>query len=142
MVDEPLEFKAELKQLGKLQYHRFRRAAAMLHYYKIDPATIEDRLIERGCSRELAEWIVNTASLDSTLARRVEEAETPEPTGQVVLKGLNGIVTLFLVFLVTRYIQLTDNLALLFVFGPVLLIASLVGSLMTLRAMVELKRRL
>ena len=113
----------------------------MLHYYRIDTLTIVERLVERGCSRELAEWIVETASADSDLARRIEDAETPEPMSQVLLKGLNGVITLVIVFLVSRYIQLTESLGLIFVFGPVLLIASLVGSLMTVRSIVEIKRR-
>ncbi|HJP82464.1 MAG TPA: hypothetical protein VJ835_03075 [Fimbriimonadaceae bacterium] len=103
--------------------------------------TIEQRLVERGCSRELAEWIVETASSDSDLARRVEEAETPESLGLVILKGLNGLITLVIVFLISRYIQLADNLGLLFVIGPLLLIASLAGTIMTLRAISELRRR-
>lgn len=141
MVHEPENLRAELKQIGRLQYHRLRRVAAMLHYYRIDTLTIVERLVERGCSRELAEWIVETASADSDLARRIEDAETPEPMSQVLLKGLNGVITLVIVFLVSRYIQLTESLGLIFVFGPVLLIASLVGSLMTVRSIVEIKRR-
>ncbi len=141
MPQEPENLKAELKQIGRLQYHRLRRVAAMLHYYRIDTMTIIDRLVERGCSRELAEWIVETAGADTDLAKKIEDAETPEPMFQVLLKGLNGLVTIVIVFLVTRYIQMADSLGLLFVFAPILLIASLVGSLMTARAVVELKRR-
>ena len=141
MVQEPEYLRTELKQIGRLKYHRFRRVAAILHYYHIDTMTIEQRLVERGCSRELAEWIVETASSDSDLARRVEEAETPESLGLVILKGLNGLITLVIVFLISRYIQLADNLGLLFVIGPLLLIASLAGTIMTLRAISELRRR-
>ncbi|MBC8065431.1 MAG: hypothetical protein H7Y17_11405 [Chlorobia bacterium] len=141
MVDTPQEFQSELKQIGRLKYHRYRRVAAILHYYKIDAFTIEERLVERGCSREFAQWIVESASSDTNLARRIEDAETPESIAQVLLKGLNGVVTLVIVFLVAHYIQLADQVGLMFVFGPILLIASLIGSLMTLRALSELRRR-
>lgn len=141
MVDTPEEFQSELKRIGRLQYHRFRRVAAMLHYYKIDPYTIEERLVERGASREFAMWIVKTASEDTNLAKRVEDSETPESIGQVLLKGLNGIIMLVIVYLVTRYIQFSDNMGLLFIFSPFLLITSLIGSLMSFRAIAELRRR-
>jgi hypothetical protein len=141
MIEEPDNLKGELKQLGRLQYHRFRRVAAMLHYYRIDPITIEDRLIERGCSRELSGWIVQSASADAGLAKRMEEAETPESVVQVILKGANGAVTLVIIFLVTWYIQAVDSIGLLFVFGPVLLIGSFIGSLMFIRSIMELWRR-
>lgn len=113
----------------------------MLHYYKIDPYTIEERLVERGASREFAMWIVKTASEDSNLAKRVEDSETPESIGQVLLKGLNGVIMLVIVYMVTRYVQISDSMGLLFVLSPVLLITSLVGSLMFIRAAVELRRR-
>ena len=77
MVPEPDFLKTELKLIGRLQYHRFRRVAAMLHYYRIDPVTLEERLIERGCSRELSSWIVETASSDTNLATKIEDSETP-----------------------------------------------------------------
>jgi hypothetical protein len=141
MVQEPDYLKAELKRIGRLQYHRLRRVAAMLHYYRIDTSTIEERLVERGCSRELASWIVETASNDTSLARKIEDSETPEPVAQVVLKGLNGVVTLIIVYLLSRTIQLTGSMGWLFVLGPILLIASLIGSLMILRAIVEIRRR-
>lgn len=142
MVETPQEFQTELKRIGRLQYHRFRRVAAMLHYYRIDPMTIEDRLVERGCSREFAMWIVKTAGEDSILAKKVEDADTPESMGQVILKGLNGIILLLIVFLVAHYIQVAESMPLLFIAGPFLLIASLVGSLMTIRGIVEVRRRL
>lgn len=142
MVETPQEFQTELKRVGRLQYHRFRRVAAMLHYYRIDPITIEDRLMERGCSREFAMWIVKTASEDANLAKRVEDADTPESMGQVVLKGMNGVILLVIVFLVARYIQVVESMPLLFIAAPFLLIASLVGSLMTIRGLVEIRRRL
>ena len=113
----------------------------MLHYYRIDTHTIADRLIERGCSRELADWIIRTATVDASLARQVEEAETPEPTSQVVLKGLNGIVLLVIVGLVAHWVQATDSLTFLFVFSPFLLVSAFVGFFMTMRMLVELKRR-
>lgn len=113
----------------------------MLHYYKIDPITIEDRLVERGCSREFAMWIVKTASEDANLAKRVEDADTPESLGQVMLKGMNGVILLVIVFLVAHYIQVSESMPLLFIAAPFLLIASLVGSLMTIRGIVELRRR-
>ena len=114
----------------------------MLHYYRIDPATIIDRLLERGCSRELAAWIVETASNDPNLAKKIEDSETPEPMFQVALKGLNGIITLVIVYLVSRYIQLTGSMGLVFVLAPVLITASLIGSLMILRSIVEVRRRM
>ncbi|MCC7228767.1 MAG: hypothetical protein IT203_00120, partial [Fimbriimonadaceae bacterium] len=61
MVETPQEFQNEIKQVGRLKYHRFRRIASVLHYYKIDTFTIEERLVERGASREFAIWIVKTA---------------------------------------------------------------------------------
>lgn len=141
MVEEPEELRTELKQIGRLKYHRFRKIAALLNYYRIDRHTIEERLIERGCSPELAEWIVRTASDDVRLARRIEHEDVPESTSQVLLKGLNGFVTLVIVFLITRYIQYTESLALLIILAPVLLIASLVSSLVILRSLLELRRR-
>ncbi len=142
MVDTPEEFQSELKKLGRLQYHRFRRVAAILHYYKIEAYTIEERLVERGCSREFANWIVRTVAEDKTLSKRIEDSETPESVGQILLKGLNGVILLTIVFLVTRYIQMSESMGLLFVLAPLLLIASLAGSLMTIRGLVELRRRI
>lgn len=142
MVQEPDYLKAELKQIGRMQYHRMRRVAAMLRYYRIDAATIEDRLMERGCSPELASWIVQTAGSDVDLAKKVEESETPETTFHVVLKGFNGLILLFIVFLVARYIQVLESIGLLFVLSPALLIASFIGSMMTIRALFEIRRRL
>lgn len=141
MVQEPDNLKAELKQIGRMQYHRLRRVAAMLTYYRIDAATIEDRLVERGCTPELANWIVKTAGADADLAKRVEDAETPESMGQVVIKGLNGAFLLAIVFLVAKYVQIINSIGLLFVLAPALLIASFVGSMMALRAVFELNRR-
>lgn len=141
MVDTPQEFRDELKQVGRLKYHRFRRIASILHYYKVDSFTIEERLVERGASREFAMWIVRTASEDASLTKRIEAEETPESIGQVILKGLNGIIILVIVFIVTNYIQMASSMGLLFVLSPILLIASLVGSLMFLRAIAEVRRR-
>lgn len=116
--------------------------AALLHYYRIDAATIVDRLVERGCSPDLADWIVQTVGEDHMLAKKVEETETPEPTLQVVLRGLNGVVMLVIVGLIAHFIQITDNLVLLFVCSPLLLIVSFVGFFMTIRMIAELGRRL
>jgi hypothetical protein len=141
VVEEPEDLRAELKEIGRMKYHRFRHVAALLNYYRIERHTIEDRLIERGCSRELAEWIVRTASDDVRLTKRIEHTEVPESTAQILLKGLNGFVTLVIVFLVTRYVQYTENLGLLVVLGPLLLIGSLIGSLVILRSLLELRKR-
>src|SRR5688572_14199734 len=102
-----------------MKYHRFRHVAALLNYYRIERHTIEERLVERGCSRELAEWIVRTASEDTRLTRRIEHSEVPESTAQVLLKGLNGFVTLVIVYLITRYVQYTESLGLLVVLAPI-----------------------
>jgi len=141
MVETPQEFQNEIKQVGRLKYHRFRRIASVLHYYKIDTFTIEERLVERGASREFAIWIVKTASEDVRLAKRIEAEEVPESIGQVVLKGLNGAIILVIVFMVTQYIQAVQSMGLLFILSPILFIASLVGSLMTIRSLLELRRR-
>lgn len=141
MQNPPENLQPEIKTLGRIQVHRLRRVAAMLQHYRIDDITIEDRLIERGCSRELADWIVRSAAQDSNLHRRIEEAEAPEPLLQVILKGLNGLVLLIIVGLVTQFIQFSQNLAILFVFAPFLLIASFIGFFMTMRAIVEAKKR-
>lgn len=141
MESPPDELKGELQTLGRLRYHRLRRIAAWLNYYRIDTGTIVDRLIERGCSRELADWIVRTASADANLAKKVEEDETPESTTQVVLKGLNGLTLLVIVGLVGQWIQLKDSLALLFVIGPFLVLMAFGGFFMTMRMILELKRR-
>jgi hypothetical protein len=142
MVQEPEYLKAELKQIGRMQYHRLRRVAAMLRYYRIDVSTIEDRLTERGCSPELAAWIVQTAGADADLAKKVEESETPETTFHVLLKGFNGLILLVIVFLVARYVQVLESIGLLFVLAPALLIASFIGSMMAIRAVFEVRRRL
>jgi hypothetical protein len=141
MVQEPEYLKAELKQIGRMQYHRLRRVAAMLRYYRIDIPTIEERLIERGCSPELAAWIVETAGADSDLAKKVEDSETPESTTQVVIKGINGAILLVIVFLIAKYIQMLESIGLLFVLAPALLIASFIGSMMAIRAVFEIRRR-
>ena len=141
MVQEPDYLKAELKQIGRMQYHRLRRVAAMLRYYRIDAVTIQDRLVERGCSPELAAWIVETAGADADLAKKVEDSETPESTGQVVIKGVNGAILLLIVFLIAKYVQMTESIGLLFVLAPALLIASFIGSMMAVRAVFELRRR-
>ena len=137
----PVELQAEVKSLGRLHLHRLRRVAALLRYYRIDAGTIEDRLVERGCSHELAEWLIRSTSMDTDLSKRIEEEETPEATTQVVLKGMNGLVMLVIVGLVTHAIQVSDNMAFLFVLAPFLLITSFLGFFMTLRAVVELRRR-
>jgi len=137
----PEELKGELQTLGRSRYNRLRKVAAMLHYYRIDSHTIADRLVERGSSRELAEWIIQTASVDPTLARQVEEADAPEATTQVLLKGLNGVALLAIVGLLGRFVQAADSLPLLFVLTPFLIVFGFVGFFMTMRMVFELKRR-
>ena len=141
-VTPPHEIQEELKKLGRLQYYRLRKAAATLHYYRIDTATIEDRLIERGCSREMADWVIRAAVSDTELSKRIEEGESPEPLLQVVLKGLNGLVMLVIVGIVSHALQLTQSMALLFMLSPALLITSFVGFFMMVRAFLDVRRRI
>jgi len=113
----------------------------MLNYYRIDPVTIAERLVERGCSQNLADWIVRSASADRSLTKKLEESEAPETLSLVLMKGLNGVVLLVIVALVAHFIQVTDSMALLFIFSPFLLITAFVGFFMVLRMIAEIRRR-
>jgi len=137
----PENLKPEIQTLGRPQYHRLRRVAAMLNYYRIDPVTIAERLVERGCSQNLADWIVRSASADRSLTKKLEESEAPETLSLVLMKGLNGVVLLVIVALVAHFIQVTDSMALLFIFSPFLLITAFVGFFMVLRMIAEIRRR-
>src|SRR5579871_5979886 len=58
LSDLPEELRSEVRHIGRIRVHRHMRWVANLLEHEIEPRQIIERLIDRGFSCDLAEWIV------------------------------------------------------------------------------------
>lgn len=125
MEDVPAELAPEVQEMGARKFNVLRRGALTLRQYDIEEDTIVDRLVAKGCTRNLATWLAREALRDELLGGLFDEDKRSWRLNKT-LRALVALAGLFNIALAAKVIEDLRSYALLVLMGPLLFVASFV----------------
>lgn len=124
----PEEIGREIRQIGRIRVGRYQRWAFRLLLNHADPALIVERLLAKGFSPDLAEWIVFSMH-DEVEQYRQKEEELPdlEEPGvfEMLVRVLFSATFLWLLVVLAAWLQRFQSLAASVIGVPLLMLGAL-----------------
>ena len=135
----PSNLASEIQTLGKRRFNWLRRGASVLRRFDIDEDTIIDKLMAKGCTHDLAEWLAREA-LREQLIGAATEGNTTAWRAMRVLKALVALAGLINLGILATFLQRLNSYAILVIAAPFLMITSLVLIILFFGYLAELTR--